>query len=580
MEGIESFSKFILCVLMTQLGKTFTAIGRITKEIFQDEENGRSIHLVWTMNTLLNNTQFSKRLKSIEDIYGLGSVVIFSSKYEGNYTHVKNLNELQGLCLDLETCPRVVVMCSNDSRFDDGFKFINILNSNSTNITRVFAYYDELHKYINDKLRAMIEDIDSMQIVKCIIALTATPDKIILKTGYWSRIQMIKLDDFNDTNYSGCGDMIFIPEDGHFPSNYKRPGRFALEQLENDVVEFADYVLSKHPYILNSGSRTFIPAHIRRVGHNRIRKMIFNRCPEAVVVVLNGEEKNIKYMCFKDSRGLEKVLNLISNEEEVSETIVRLIGEHGLEDRPLIVTGFLCVGMGQTLISEMLGTFTSAILSHLDLTNDDIYQLFGRITARSKKWKKYVKTTIYCPTKTMHRIVAMEVCARNLATEHNGEIITEEVYREPLIKLGEIGAAAIENIRHKKEKKEKRIKPEIIQHHLSFNSQKEIDTFLTNLFKKPINVRSFTLKDEYTLSTRLNAYYHKKKEELLGSDRLTKEFFDKINIGMNISTKDGTGQPYMVYPVYPTLESGPKDFKYYVRYLKPKPVVETSTEIV
>jgi hypothetical protein len=151
------------------------------------------------------------------------------------------------------------------------------------------------------------------------------------------------------------------------------------------------------------------------------------------------------------------LLNLISTTEEVCETISRLIHENKLDDRPLVITGFLCVGMGQTLIHKSLGTFTSAIISHLDLTNDDIYQLFGRLTARSKLWgKKYVKTAIYCPTKSMHRVIAMEACARNLAKEYNGEFITEGDYRKPLESLGEAGLSVIENIRVKKEKKIKK----------------------------------------------------------------------------------------------------------------------------
>ena len=82
---MKEVCKFILCVLLTQFGKTFTTIGRITEEIERDKEYGRSIHLVWTMNTLLNNTQFANRLNTIEKIYGHGSVVIFASKYNGLY---------------------------------------------------------------------------------------------------------------------------------------------------------------------------------------------------------------------------------------------------------------------------------------------------------------------------------------------------------------------------------------------------------------------------------------------------------------------------------------------------------------
>ena len=53
--AVEMTCKFVLCVLLTQMGKTYTTISRIMGELMRDEENGRSIHLVWTMNTLLNN---------------------------------------------------------------------------------------------------------------------------------------------------------------------------------------------------------------------------------------------------------------------------------------------------------------------------------------------------------------------------------------------------------------------------------------------------------------------------------------------------------------------------------------------
>jgi hypothetical protein len=112
MDSVEQACKFILCVLLTQLGKTFTAINRILTEIEQDDEFGRSIHIVFTMNTLLNNKQFAKRLQTIENTYGRGSICVFASKYDGKYIHVRNRAELQGLCLDETTCPRVVGMCS------------------------------------------------------------------------------------------------------------------------------------------------------------------------------------------------------------------------------------------------------------------------------------------------------------------------------------------------------------------------------------------------------------------------------------------------------------------------------------
>jgi hypothetical protein len=206
-----------------------------------------------------------------------------------------------------------------------------------------------------------------------------------------------------------------------------------------------------HSIILCENSRTFIPGHKRKVGHKQIRDIVFERCPSAVVVVLNGEEKNLRF----NVNGNTKTIPLFSSEtnEEVCETIYNVITKNHLQGRPLVITGMICVGMGQTLTHSNLGSFTSAIFSHMDLTNDEIYQLFGRITGRMKKWITYCRTQVYCPTTIMNRCRVMEECAKVMAMEHNGEIVTQDDYRAPMHSMGEIGMSAIENIRIKKQKK-------------------------------------------------------------------------------------------------------------------------------
>jgi hypothetical protein len=471
MDSIEEASKFNLCVLLTQLGKTFTCITRINEEIEQDKKLGRSIHTVFTMNTLLNNKQFAKRLEKIEQEYGRGSICVFTSKYNGKYRHVTSREQLQGLCLDESTCPRVVVMCSNTRRYDDGVEFLKVINKNKTNMSRAFAYYDELHKYICPRVRSQIEEIHELHIVEGIIALTASPDNIWNKSGFWSRLRLIKLDDFNDSNYAGFKDMIFNCIDDFFIDPYVRP---KSEQIDTDMIGFIEYTLEKYPEILEKNTRTFIPAHIRRSGHNLVRELIFNLNQSCVVIVINGVEKTLQY---KDDSGHTKTLPLISDDEEVCETIARLITKHNLHGRPLVVTGFLCVSMGQTLTHKLIGSFTSAIFSHLDLTNDEIYQLFGRITGRMKDWgDKYVQTQVYCPTEIMYRCNVMEECARNMACEYNGDIVTQENYREPMHHM-EIGKSTIDNIRTKKEKKMKSKAPDTDKDIRIFDTQEEAIKF-------------------------------------------------------------------------------------------------------
>ena len=59
---MDFISKFLLCVLPTQCGKTFVSTQSIDKDIKDDEFYGRSINIVFTMNSICNNQQFASRL--------------------------------------------------------------------------------------------------------------------------------------------------------------------------------------------------------------------------------------------------------------------------------------------------------------------------------------------------------------------------------------------------------------------------------------------------------------------------------------------------------------------------------------
>jgi hypothetical protein len=449
-------NKFTMCVLPTQLGKTFNAVERINAELAMDYRDGSSIHIIHTMNTLLNNNQFATRLSSIQR--GNNSICVFSSTYKGEYRHAKSIIEVKGFTCDLTTRPKIVVMCSNNTRFSDTVEFIKYLDNvtDDNGIKRVFVYYDELHNYIeNNNLRSQIEEINNFDICKGIVALTATPEKIWNESPYWSNIQLINLRNLQHENYIGYDDMIYNNIDDYFPTPFIRPKYFDFEQHDNNTCGYVEHVIKMHPEILTEGSRVFIPAHVRCSGHDRIRNMIFTECDRAVVIVINGRDKSLQFI----ENGQKKTIPLTSQREEVSTIIAKTIDELELQGRPLIMTGLLCVGMGQTLTNKSYGSFTSAIISHLDMTNDQIYQLFGRITGRMREWSTYVKTQVYIPTISMQRCRAMEDCAFNMVGM-NGSKVSIGDYKQPIIDLGDDGLATIDNIRPvkiKKEKKNKRI---------------------------------------------------------------------------------------------------------------------------
>lgn len=492
MDRIEPTTKFNLCVLPTQLGKTFTAISKIDGEIDHDDELGRSIHIIFTMNTLLNNKQFAKRLEKIATKYKEHSICVLSSKYDDKckYTHVRNRLELLGLCADETTCPRVIVMCSNSRRYDDGVEFLKVIDKNKINLFRAFAYYDELHQYISASLRTQIEQIHSLDIVKGITALTASPDNIWQDVGFWSKLRLIQLDKFNENNYAGCNDMIFNWVDEFFANPYVRPRPFDFDEMDRQTIGFIDCVLKKYPEILGDNTLSFIPAHIRRSGHNAVRDLVFSINNNSVVGVINGFEKTLQY---KDPHGNTKSFALTSHDEdeEVCVTISNLVKKHQLRNRPIVITGLLCVGMGQTLTHETLGSFTSAIFGHMDLTNDEIYQLFGRITGRIKGWgDNYRQTQVYCPKIIMNRCIAMERCAKNMASDRNGEVVSQKDYREPMNEMGVVGQSAIENIRISKKSKQNKVYAEDTdKDRRVFDTQDDARDFVKTEFKTTMHKR-------------------------------------------------------------------------------------------
>ena len=508
---IEFISKFVLCIIATQMGKTFIAIKNIMTEIENDKGDnlGRSVHIVFTMNTLLNNDQFTKRLETIEETYGKGSVCVFASKYKGAYTHVTKESELLGYFWeDNQECPRIIVMCGNPTRFKDGVNFITKLNKKLQNdhdfhIKRVFVYYDEIHNVINDKLRLQIEEIHNLDIVKSITGFTATPPDIWKPstdwpTTFWSAIDIINLGDYYHCDYAGYNDMDFHCIDDYFDEDpYVRPSPFSHDELDKQTIGFIEHVLTKNPQILEDNTRSFIPAHKRRIGHNAVRDLIFKLNNKAVVIILNGVDKTIEY---NNSSGIRIIFDLKkeikSQKEEVCQTIKRIILDNNLQNRPIVITGLLCVGMGQTLTHIDTGSFTSAIFGHMDHTNDQMYQLFGRVTGRMKLWgDKYTRTQVYCPTTIKNRCKVMEMCAMNIIKEHNGDTITYDDYMAPVKEMGSEGMSVMENIR--KEKKNNKMMPK--DKHTEYDIT-ELHDDIDELYNKLKSIIKLGTISKYTLN--------------------------------------------------------------------------------
>ena len=70
-------------------------------DIEDDDIEGRSLHIVLTMNTLCNADQFTKRLSRFSEKHGNESICVLASKKIGNFTMIQGkdvLDTLIGKC--------------------------------------------------------------------------------------------------------------------------------------------------------------------------------------------------------------------------------------------------------------------------------------------------------------------------------------------------------------------------------------------------------------------------------------------------------------------------------------------------
>ena len=377
-----------ICALLTQMGKTFVAIQQIQTELAR---NPHGTHIIFTMNTILNNRQFVGRLSQITEAYGKSSVCMFSSRPSKNIVSARSVDHLESLLRHPTPTrrPKVVVACSNYTRFGDMLHVAQSLEdfAGEHEYDGMSLYCDEFHRYASPFARSVVVQIHALSICRKIVAFSATPSRVVdTDNEFWSSIPF-DVSSLNMENYVGCNDVQFEVVD---PS-----------PEHTSQVEFAESVLSGNPDILtgHTSNRTvaFIPGSSRTGTHTAVRDMALAQNPRAVVVVLNGTDKNMYFLWGNDPKLCSAPITGAST--EVGELVYARLEEFGLFDRPLVFTGHACIGMGQTLTCPKIGSFTHAIIWHGYMSKDCMYQLFGRVTGRMKHWDKYVKTVVYCSEK-------------------------------------------------------------------------------------------------------------------------------------------------------------------------------------
>ena len=408
------YDKLTLVVLMTQFGKTFEALERILRDV---EDDPYHVHIYFTMNTRGHNRQTKSR-----GIEKLGDRSVVSLSTGGDATCV---DAALGQVLGGDA--RLIVMCSNHCRFEQLLGLVERLVSNKLVKMRVSIHFDEIHKYISQVV-PLVERLEAMDGVESTYGYTATPDDALEQLG---TVKCRYMGAFNDENYYRIRDMAH---------STVQPAIVPFETRNTSMSpEVAAYIYGGLKMALGSRSpsnaRVFAPAAFYRASHELVARMAWECDPLCVVVVMNGESRSVRWKTYHpdgaDVRWAQQCYMLSQSAGEFDEQLFEAYEAHPeLMNRRCVITGKLCVGMGQTLAGDKLGNFDFGVFGPgiVDGSNEELersvrgsYQLLGRTTGRVKGLQGFRETTILCPSEDYITVVEYERAVETASRDRGRE---------------------------------------------------------------------------------------------------------------------------------------------------------------
>ena len=406
LDFVDRPSKFKLTCRPVQSDKTFICISDIEREL--EMSGGRSLQVIFTMNTITSNVQFSSRvIQTINDTYGADSIVIFNSRDERPRAdaspaciQVKEFSDvLDGI---YEGHTRVLIMCCHATRIWKGNKgLLRILKGMSRlgdEFRRpVTIHVDEIHKYVDNNRRFAYEKFHQSDLVQKICLYTATPGPVFCNRALWEKMTVVDQREhlLDPVKYRGVTSTTHVPitdaeisEEFYVekPSaklielaNYKgnnrlwfKNGPFGLGQ-ELQHLKIVKYVIqTKLNLVAGSFHLSFIPGASRKLTHWKVAELVHEACPEACVLLINGDGAKLLRM----TAGGRTQKDLVIQDKELNDVLREEFStDPTLLENPFVITGLQCVGMSMSLVHPSYGNFHSIVLSHGWMSNEDLYQL-------------------------------------------------------------------------------------------------------------------------------------------------------------------------------------------------------------
>jgi hypothetical protein len=540
-----------------------------------------TISFLLTMKNIAHTITSKARWKKFcEDNNVQDLIYTFSSR--GDFTSVRDITDL--ISLGANEAPKHIVACTHIARMKNILeisRFLERRNPEWRKERRLRIYLDEFDEYA-DEMRGIVEELAAMNCVEQIVIVTASARLVWCNRPGWKSLYVLNpriLDAegtylmFKDCKHVDTGSLHAVeihPVIDLVPTTDR--GTIELLTLHRRIID-------KYPDILKPGRVLFVPGCILRRSHEDVA-MFWNSFG-CSAFVFNGERTidgfygklylpdrtviDIPHLRLDQLESSEMKTHLkgigdMSNSAQLNEIIADYIFRHSLFSTPIAITGLLCIERAQTLMHPVWGTFTDAIFNGA-CSPEKAYQL-QRQLGHVRKWDTFRGIPrVFSPETFRRDVLILESRADEFGRKFGGNRATLDDY----VASGTDALLTSKEKKLKNSEETKRIISNIVQHPTPFKTISDVNKFLAEKTKRSVNVKPFHRVDGYELSTRLNSILKKKKKELTAEDRLTTAKLDRISIGQNISANKG--QPYMVYPVYPTMNSPSDEVMYIVRYI-------------
>jgi hypothetical protein len=500
--------------------------------------------------------------------------------------------------LPVHEAPKHIIACTILKRMRDFLEIARFLERRNSELRverRLRFYLDEFDEYI-DIMRGIVEELVMLKCVEKIVIVTGTAARIWGNRLGWESLFVLNprigTDDESYLMFKDCKhiDNASLDAVEIVPIKELMP---TVDKGSIPLLTLHRRIIAQYPDILTPGRVLFVPGCVSRVSHEDVAhfwnkfgcsSFVFNgsRTIDGFYGKLYLTDRTVIDVPHMKLHELESEamktyiqkanLNPL-NPAQLNDIIADLIILHNLLSTPIAITGLMCIERAQSIVHPVWGTFTDAIF-HNAASPEKAYQL-QRQLGHIKKWSTYRGIPrVFTYATFREDVKILESRADAFGRRFGGTRATLTDY----VASGKEGCLTSHEKKEKKSENRKLVVSTIVQHPTPFKTIKEANAFIKEKTGKR-GIQKLTERNGYILSSRLLSIYKKKTEEDLSEDdRLTVAKYERIGIGQNISAN--TGQSYMVYPVYPTMESPPSDVMYYVRYLPAQtPVENTITHV-